>query len=248
MSSAAEATQREATQQVVNPVWLRTWHWVQALCFLGLVTTGLSMHYADANWSFLPFRWAVIGHNALGVMVAVLWVTFMAMNLVSGNVRHYLPFQARALRDVWRQLRHYAWGMFRDEPAPFPYGLGEKFNPMQKLAYVVVMYALLPLSIASGLVLLFPLLVAAHPFGRAGLWPVAMVHLAMGWLMCLFALVHVYLATTGEAVTTLYREMFTGVRHSTFPPAPGPEATRPSSSAPTPTPTPTSGSPSAGSS
>jgi thiosulfate reductase cytochrome b subunit len=185
------------------------------------------MHYADANWSFLPFRWAVLGHNTFGVTSVVLWITFMALNLVSGNVRHYLPLQRRALGDLWLQVRHYAWGMFRGEPPPFPYGLGDKFNPVQKLAYVVVMYGLLPLSIASGLVLLFPLVVAAHPFGRAGLWPVAMVHLATGWLMCLFMLVHVYLATTGERVTTLYREMLTGVRHSTFPPPPARSSSTP---------------------
>ena len=31
----------------LSPLWLRLWHWLNALCFLVLIATGLSMHFSD---------------------------------------------------------------------------------------------------------------------------------------------------------------------------------------------------------
>ena len=44
------------------PFWLRLWHWINALLFLTLIVTGLSMLDADARWvlrfdSAMPLRW-----------------------------------------------------------------------------------------------------------------------------------------------------------------------------------------------
>ena len=43
---------------------------------------------------------------------------------------------------------------------------------------------------------------------------------AVGWLLTMFLVLHLYLATTGETVGTLFREMATGVRMSERPPPP----------------------------
>ncbi len=74
------------------------------------------------------------------------------------------------------------------------------------------MYILMPVSIASGVLLLFPILAPERALGRAGLWPMAMLHLSVGYLLTLFTVVHIYLATTGETLFSLYREMITGDR------------------------------------
>ena len=42
----------------------------------------------------------------------------------------------------------------------------------------------------------------------------AMLHLSVGYLLTLFVLVHIYLATTGETFFSLFREMITGDRRA----------------------------------
>ncbi len=40
--------------EIVNPLWLRLWHAMQALLFLILMLTGLSMHLARTFWAWIP--------------------------------------------------------------------------------------------------------------------------------------------------------------------------------------------------
>ena len=204
--------------EVVNPLWLRMWHGVHAATFILLVLTGFSMHYASEPWSVIPFSLAVRVHNYTGVFTIALWCAFFGLNFLTGNARHYIPKDWHLFGRFLRQVRYYAIGMFRGARPPYPPGFRKKFNPAQQLAYSVVMYVLMPLSCISGSLLLMPVLLPHHAFGRGGLWPVAMVHLGVGFVLSLFLLVHVYLATTGENVGTLYKEMFTGVRTSEPPP------------------------------
>ena len=69
-------------------------------------------------------------------------------------------------------------------------------------------------DIVSGVLLLFPILAPERALGRAGLWPMAILHLAVGYLLTLFLVVHIYLATTGETFFSLIREMIFGKRPS----------------------------------
>ena len=193
------------TSEVANPLWLRVWHGLQALLFLGLIATGLSMHYAGSEWAQIPFAVSVRMHNACGIATAVLWLVFVVWNAASGRVRHYKPKDIHVIHSLVIQLRYYAYGMFRGEPQPLSPGL--RNNHVQQLAYAAVMYILMPVSIVSGLLLLFPILAPERALGRAGLWPMAMLHLGVGYILTLFLLVHVYLATTGETFFALFGEM-----------------------------------------
>jgi thiosulfate reductase cytochrome b subunit len=196
--------------EVVNPLWLRVWHGVQALVFLGLIATGLNMHYAGSDWAVIPFSVSVRVHNGCGIATAVLWVVFVVANLISGHVRHYKPQDIHIIHSLVIQIRYYGYGMFRGDPAPLSPGL--RNNHVQQLVYTGVMYILMPLSIVSGVLLIFPILAPERALGRPGLWPMAMLHLSVGYLLTLFVIIHIYLATTGETVFSLCREMFTGDR------------------------------------
>ncbi len=198
------------TDEIENPLWLRVWHGVQALLFLGLIATGLSLHYAGSDWALVPFPVAVTIHNACGVATAALWVFFVARCVISGHIAHYVPKDIRVLHSAVIQLRYYGFGMFRGDAPPLSPGL--RNNHAQQLAYATVMFILMPLSIGSGVLLLFPILSPEHALGRPGLWPMAMLHLATGYLLTLFVIVHVYLATTGETFFALFREIIVGTR------------------------------------
>ena len=180
-----------------GPRALVSWHGLQVLLIAGLLVSGLSMHYTDSGLTPIPFRLAVKSHNLLGVANIALWVAFLVVNARSGNLRHYVD-RLRALpAELPRQLRYYALGTFRGEAEPFPPGSPSKFNPLQRLAYLGVMYGLMPLSIASGCVLLYPLVAPEQALGHAGLWPTALVHLTAAYLLTLFIVVHVYMISAG---------------------------------------------------
>ncbi len=172
--------------------WLRWWHGLQALAFLGLIVSGACMHWADSPRVPLSFDDAVAVHNVLGVATLILWLAFAILNLRSGNLRHY---QLRGLdlrAHLWPQVRYYLWGIFRHQPEPLPRA-DMKFNPAQLLAYAVVMYLLMPILLASGTLLFFPLLAPEHALGMPGLLPMAMIHLSAGYLLAAFLIVHVYM-------------------------------------------------------
>lgn len=172
---------------------LRGWHLLQVVLIAGLLLSGLSMHYADSGFAPVPFRLAVRAHNVLGVANVVLWLGFLVMNARSGNARFYVARLRELPRELPRQLRYYAVGTFRGESEPFPPGSPTKFNPLQRLAYLSVMYGLTPLAVVSGLILLFPVIAPEQVLGHPGLWPTALVHLSAAYLLTLFVVVHVYM-------------------------------------------------------
>jgi len=174
--------------------WLRAWHGCHAGIFLLLLASGLSMHYADAGFVLIPFRIAVLAHNAAGCSMVALWLWFVVANRTSNNSRQYRVRAGDLRRGLGEQLRHYAWGMFHGESVLQKQT--DKFNPAQRVAYALVMYGLTPLTALSGVALLFPWLAPQKAGNLPGLLPMAMLHLASGYLMTLFLVVHVYLALT----------------------------------------------------
>ena len=173
--------------------WLRWWHTVQAVAFLGLIVSGAAMHWADSPWVPLSFGDAVTLHNVLGVVLLVSWLMFAICNLRSGNLRHYRLRAAELRGRLWPQLRYYLWGLFHRHPEPFPPRPPAKFNPAQRLAYSLVMYGLMPILVASGTLLFFPILAPERALGLPGLLPMAMIHLSSGYLLVAFLILHVYL-------------------------------------------------------
>jgi thiosulfate reductase cytochrome b subunit len=190
------------------PVWLRLWHWLNAVLFLTSLVTGLSMHFA-LGW-LVPFDVAVPLHNASGIGLTVFWVAFLIGNVVGGNGKHYLIDIRKLPMDLFRQVRYYVYGIFVNEPHPFHVSAEHKLNALQTLSYVGVMYGLMPLLIISGWAFLLSGQLPDTLFGYGSIWVVAMAHLLLAWMMLLFIVVHVYIITTGETPTTNLKAMITG--------------------------------------
>jgi len=47
-------------------------------------------------------------------------------------------------------------------------------------------------------------------FGLGSVWLVAMIHLAVAWMLVLFLITHLYMITTGDTPTSNIRSMLTG--------------------------------------
>ena len=177
------------------PVWIRFWHWFNALFCLGLIITGISMQYADPESPFINFESAVKIHNVCGILLTFNYLLFFTGNFFSINGNHY-NLRKGIFNRMVKQFRYYALGIFKGEKAPFPVNVTTKFNPLQKFVYTLIMYVGVPVIILSGWALLFPEIIINQIFGVSGVF--------------LTDIVHVYFCTLGLKVGSLFMSMING--------------------------------------
>jgi len=198
------------------PKWLRIWHVFNALMFLILLVTGLSMQYTDKeNVSYIVgFAIAVKWHNFAALALTINYILFVLGNLLTHNGRYYKIEKENFMDDLLKQLKFYAFGMFRGEKHPFPVTEKRKFNPLQKVTYVLAMYVALPLLIISGVGLLIPEITIKNFLGVSGLILTDILHITMGFFLTVFMVIHIYTCTLGAKPTSLFWGMISGYHHS----------------------------------
>lgn len=170
------------------------------------------MQYTDKEGYVLlvGFARAVKWHNIAAMIITFNYVSFVAGNILTDNGRYYRIRKKDFLRDLLKQLKYYGWGMFKGEKHPFPVTLERKFNPLQKLTYVLAMYVAFPLLIISGFGLLFPETVINRFLGMSGLIMTDILHITMGFCLSLFMVVHIYTCTLGAKPTSLFKSIISG--------------------------------------
>ncbi|MCF8348966.1 MAG: cytochrome b/b6 domain-containing protein, partial [Bacteroidales bacterium] len=163
------------------PVWLRIWHVINAVLFLVLIATGLSLQYASVDYSFIDFEVAVSTHNIAGVVITIAYFMFVFGNLFTKNGKFYKIKRKGFFRDLFTQIKYYSYGIFVHQKTPFPVTAKRKFNPLQKVSYVGAMYFLFPIMILSGLALIFPEFIVPNVFGFSGIHLTGLVHIISGF-------------------------------------------------------------------
>jgi thiosulfate reductase cytochrome b subunit len=138
------------------------------------------------------------------------YIFFVTGNLLTNNGRYYRIGEKGSLSNIGKQLKYYSWGMFKGEKHPFPVTEERKFNPLQKLTYVLAMYVAVPLLIISGIGLLLPEITITTFFGVSGLILTDILHITMGFLLTIFMIIHIYTCTLGARPTSLFRGIITG--------------------------------------
>jgi thiosulfate reductase cytochrome b subunit len=198
------------------PVWVRLWHLLNAVLILVLIITGISMQYTGKEESALivGFARAVKWHNITAILLIFNYIFFVAGNIITGNGKYYRIEKGNFFSDLVKQLKYYSWGMFKGEKHPFPVSPERKFNPLQRISYVLAMYVALPLVIISGLGLLFPETVINRFFGISGLIITDILHITMGFCLSIFLIVHIYTCTLGRKPFSLFRGIITGYHES----------------------------------
>lgn len=192
------------------PVWIRIWHVLNAVMFLLLIFTGIALHYAGAEISLISFKAAVGIHNVAAIIVTFNYGVFVIGNMITKNGKYYRKWRKNLLVNLWKQFVFYAVGIFKKEAHPFPITEKQKFNPLQKFAYVIAMYFAMPLLIISGLALMFPDLVAYKVFNISGMIFYDVLHVVVGFVLSLFLLIHLYTCTLGDKPGTLFKSMING--------------------------------------
>jgi thiosulfate reductase cytochrome b subunit len=194
------------------PIWVRLWHFINAVLVLVLIVTGVSMQYTDEKEYLLVvgFAKAVKWHNIAAGLLTMNYIIFVTGNILSKNGRYYRIGRKNFISNLGTQLKYYSWGMFKGEKHPFPVNLDQKFNPLQKVSYVLAMYVAMPLIIFSGLGLLFPETVISRIFGISGMILTDILHITMGFFLSVFLAIHIYTCTLGARPTSLFKSMLSG--------------------------------------
>jgi thiosulfate reductase cytochrome b subunit len=192
------------------PIWIRLWHLANAILCLILIITGLSMHYASPDGPSIRFDIAVNIHNVSGILLTINYVFFLLGNLFTGNGRNYLLKIKGMRKRLWKQMYFYAFGVFMKQEPPYPIGSARKFNPLQQVTYLAVMYFFVPLLFITGWALLFPQVIVEDWMGINGFAATDLVHLIGGFVVTVFLLIHLYFATMGKKPTDHYKAMITG--------------------------------------
>ncbi|MBZ0243384.1 MAG: cytochrome b/b6 domain-containing protein [Bacteroidales bacterium] len=192
------------------PIWLRIWHAINALLFLVLLATGLSMQYSNPDLPLIRFDLAVQFHNIAGLILVFNYFVFLAGNITTKNGRYYRLKLPGLYKDLLVQMEYYLLGVFKKRPTPFPISKERKFNPLQKVTYVVTMYGLIPVIIITGLALMFPEFIIERVFQSSGIFLTAILHTVVGFMLSMFLVIHVYFSTMGSSAMSNFKSMING--------------------------------------
>jgi len=197
------------------PVWVRLWHFVNALLFLILIVTGLSLQYSSPDYTIIRFDTAVSVHNVAGILLTFNYLVIFFGNLFTRNGFYYMMRRRWIKKEIPVQARYYVFGIFKGEKAPYPINSRRKFNPLQKISYVAVLYFLMPLIFITGWALIFPnVLFMDKIFGTSSLHFTDLVHIIVGFFLSIFMFIHIYLCTIGKPAGSHFKAMLSGWHHS----------------------------------
>ena len=179
----------------------RFWHWMQAILIIFLAFSGFEIH---GSYSFFGFEEAVFYHNIAAYLFIVLIVFAIFWHFTTGEWKQYIP----TYKNLTGQVKYYIWGMFKNEPHPTKKTVLRKLNPMQKLTYFGLKVLVIPVMVSSGI--LYMLYRYPQSSEIKYLEIIALVHTFAAFFLISFVIVHLYLITTGETLTSNLKAMFTG--------------------------------------
>ena len=109
-----------------------------------------------------------------------------------------------------KQAQFYGYGIFKHEPHPYAPSEDNKFNPLQKIAYLQFQVFLFPILLISGLLYMYPETFSGLIGAIGGTKVLGLIHYLLGALFTAFLMAHLYLATTGETVGENFKAIITG--------------------------------------
>jgi thiosulfate reductase cytochrome b subunit len=168
------------------------------------------MQYSNPEVPLLPFNIAVTSHNVAGLGLVVIYLCFLFLFVFTSNRKHYKIVFKGLFGRLITQMKYYIFGVFKGEQAPFPALEEAKFNPLQQVTYIVVLFILYPLLIITGLPLMFPEFIIDNFFGIGGTLLTALLHATAGFLASLFLVIHLYFATMGARFFSNYKSIVNG--------------------------------------
>ena len=193
------------------PIWVRIWHMFNAILCLILIISGLSMQYSSPHYYMMEFNLAVTMHNVSGIILSASYLLFVFGNIFSSNGKCYKMKIKGGFKRLSKQFRFYTIGILKGENPPYEINAKRKFNPMQKLSYILIMYLIMPFLFLTGWALIFPDMIFINRiFGTSGIHLTDLVHIIAGFILSVFMVIHIYFCTISKVTGASFRAMITG--------------------------------------
>jgi thiosulfate reductase cytochrome b subunit len=168
-----------------------------------MMITGFEIH---GTYSNLGFETAVEVHTIAAWALITLWVFAIFWHFTTGEWKQYIPTTEK----VEAMMRYYLTGIFTHAEHPFRQTTLHKHNPLQRLAYLFVKLMINPLIWVSGFLYLFYTSWESWGLGWMNLEWIATIHVIAAFMMLIFFIAHIYLATTGHKPMSHIKAMITG--------------------------------------
>jgi len=191
----------------LHPAPIRIWHWINAGLIFFLLVTGAQLRFPRA--SIFQYNHAVYLHKIVGFALVVSFFYWIIYYVISGGKKHYM-FRMRDANGLLYQAFYYTFSMFKGAQSPFMPSLHEKYNPLQKIAYLSLMLILTPIIIITGILFsdIAYFLKIINYLG--GVRILDAIHVATGYAFLLYLIIHLYMSTLGHRITTHTKAMITG--------------------------------------
>ncbi len=187
----------------IYTLYERFWHWSQAILIFMLAYTGFGLH---GTHGFIGFQSAVELHTISAILLIVLWIFTTFWNFTTGNWRQFIPKRTGMIA----VMKYYAWGILFGDRHPHIKTLRHKQNPLQALAYLTFMILIGPALALTGIIYLGYDLWNVIPDAGFYFQVVVFLHTAAAFFMVAFAIIHVYMTTTGKTPFAYIKTMITG--------------------------------------
>jgi thiosulfate reductase cytochrome b subunit len=193
----------------LHSLTLRIWHWTNAAFIALLIVTGVRLRVPGIDFLFV-YRDAVLLHRIMGAVLTVSYLFWLVYSIWNGNLKKNYAFHRKDLKNFFCQAGYYAAGVFMGRGNPCPTTPEEKFNPLQKIAYWGVQFVLVPVVIVTG-IFFGNIPVFRGAIGViGGIRVLDAIHVVVAYLMVVYLIAHVYMATLGAKPLTHIKAMFTG--------------------------------------
>jgi thiosulfate reductase cytochrome b subunit len=184
----------------------RFWHWSQAALIFFLALTGFEIH---GSFIFLGYESAVEYHRLAAWFLLALIAFSIFWHLTTGEWKQYIPTFSK----LSAQVRFYTIGIFKGEPHPTHKSARQKLNPLQAITYLGFKLVMAPLLVITGLIYMNYRTIDQNNIIIIKDIPIdtlAFMHTLGAYLILLFAIVHVYMTTTGNTPWSNLKAMLTG--------------------------------------
>lgn len=196
----------------LHPLPIRIWHWVNALGFIILILTGAQIKLGN-KINLFSFETAVDIHSWLGFILLANYFIWSIYYLLTLKIKIYIPplhHPIEFAKKAVTQAKFYGWGIMVGDQNPHHSTPDNKFNPLQQISYLMIMAALIPVQIITGLFLWDPNLFGPVVNLIGGIQIADTVHILLWIFFSAFIIVHFYLATLGHTTWAHIIAMFTG--------------------------------------
>lgn len=196
----------------LHPLPIRIWHWVNALGFIILILTGAQIKLGS-KINLFSFETAVDIHSWLGFILLANYFIWVIYYLLTLKIKIYIPplhHPIEFAKKAVTQAKFYGWGIMVGDQNPHHSTPDNKFNPMQQMSYLMIMAALIPVQIITGLFLWDPKLFGPVVNLIGGIQIADTIHILLWIFFSAFIIVHFYLATLGHTTWAHIIAMFTG--------------------------------------